>query len=123
VAKHQGTQLSNLTPVAKVDSLQKIDATVGTGAEAKADSTVTVSYTGALASTGVIFESSIDSGQPVTFALNQVIKGWQEGIPGMKVGGSRRLMIPASLAYGAQGNSTIPANSDLVFDVSLVSVK
>ncbi|HSX32179.1 MAG TPA: FKBP-type peptidyl-prolyl cis-trans isomerase, partial [Candidatus Saccharimonadales bacterium] len=80
-----------------------------------------VDYTGAVAATGVIFQSSLDSGQPVSFPLGNVIQGWQEGIPGMKVGGTRRLIIPAAKAYGAsppQG-SNIPANADLVFDVTL----
>ncbi len=121
--KLKGTQLANFTPVAKIDSLQTVDQKVGDGAEAKADSTVTVNYTGALAATGVVFESSKDSGQPATFPINRVIKGWQEAIPGMKAGGVRRLLIPADLAYGAQGNSSIPPNSDLVFDVELISVK
>jgi len=121
--KLAGTKLANFTPVAKVDSLQKIDLTPGTGAEAKPDSTVTVHYTGALASTGVIFESSLDSGQPATFPLSGVIKGWTDGVPGMKEGGTRRLLIPSAMAYGAQSNAKIPANSDLVFDITLISVK
>jgi FKBP-type peptidyl-prolyl cis-trans isomerase len=123
VNKLAGKPLQNFTPVAKVDSLQKIDQTPGNGSEAKANSTVTVVYTGAIASTGIVFESSADSGQPATFPLNGVIKGWQEGIPGMKVGGTRRLLIPAALAYGASGSAKIPPNSDLVFDVTLLSVK
>ena len=121
----KGTQLAGFLPVAKVDSLQKIDTQPGDGDEAKANSTVTVQYTGALAATGIIFESSIDSGQPVTFRLNQVIKGWQEGLPGMKVNGQRRLLIPASSAYGANPppGSGIPANADMVFDIILLDVK
>lgn len=118
----KGTQLQNYTPTAKISDLQTQDTVEGTGEVVKAGAKVTVDYTGALAATGVIFESSKDSGQPVTFGLDQVIKGWTQGIPGMKVGGTRRLLIPASLAYGSQGNSTIPANSDLVFDVTLRSV-
>ncbi|MBA3757816.1 FKBP-type peptidyl-prolyl cis-trans isomerase [Candidatus Saccharibacteria bacterium] len=118
-----GKPLANFTPIAKVDSLQKIDQTVGNGAEAKTDSTVTVNYTGAIASSGLVFESSLDSGQPATLGLNQVIKGWTEGVPGMKVGGTRRLLIPAALAYGDQASATIPANSDLVFDITLIAVK
>jgi FKBP-type peptidyl-prolyl cis-trans isomerase len=123
--KLEGTQLSNFTPVAKVDSLQKVDEVVGNGAEAKADSTVTAHYTGAVASTGKIFQSSFDSGSPIDFPLNGVIKGWTEGVPGMKVGGTRRLLIPASLAYGANppAGSGIPPNADLVFDITLVGVK
>jgi len=121
--KLAGTKLQNYEPIAKVDSLKKIDEVPGTGTAAKSTSTITVSYTGALASTGVIFESSQDTGQPVTFALNQVIKGWQEGLPGMKVGGTRRLLIPSALAYGPQTQGSIPPNSDLVFEVTLLAVK
>jgi FKBP-type peptidyl-prolyl cis-trans isomerase len=121
--KLAGTQLANFTPVAKVDSLQKIDTTVGTGDEAKASSTVVAHYTGAVASSGIIFQSSYDTGQPAEFPLSGVIKGWQEGVPGMKVGGTRRLLIPANLAYGANPPAGIPVNADLVFDITLVSVK
>lgn len=120
----QGTQLSNFTPVTKIDKLQTTDTKEGTGEAAKSTDTVTVNYTGAIASTGVIFQSSLDAGQPVAFPLNQVIKGWTDGIPGMKVGGTRRLLIPAADAYGGtppQG-SGIPANADLVFDVTLVKI-
>jgi len=120
----EGTKLQNFTPVAHIDKLQEIDTTVGTGAVVKAGDTVTVDYTGAVAATGVIFQSSLDSGQPATFGLSQVIEGWTEGIPGMKVGGTRRLLIPAALAYGANppSGSGIPANADLVFDVTLHSI-
>lgn len=122
--KFRGTQLASFTPVDKVDSLQKIDLQIGNGAEAKTDSTITVQYTGAVAATGKIFESSLDIGQPFTFSLDQVIKGWTEGVPGMKVNGQRRLLIPANLAYGANSPSVdIPANSDLVFDITLLDVK
>ena len=117
--KLQGTQLANFTPISKIDTLQVQDTTVGTGDTVKTGDTVTVDYTGALASTGVIFQSSLDTGQPVSFSLSQVIEGWQKGIPGMKVGGTRRLLIPAAEAYGAQAQDGIPANSDLVFDVTL----
>src|SRR3989344_446427 len=118
--KLEGTKLADFTPVSSVASLQITDLKPGTGAEVKANDTVTVQYTGALAATGVIFESSLDSGQPAQFPLDQVIPGWTQGIPGMKVGGTRRLLIPFALAYGAQGQGPIPANSDLVFDVQLV---
>lgn len=121
----KGTALSGFTPAQPTTTLQKTDLQVGTGAEATSASTVTVNYTGAVAATGVIFESSLDSGQPVTFGLNQVIKGWGEGVPGMKVGGQRRLLIPAALAYGGNPppGAGIPANADLVFDISLLDVK
>lgn len=117
----QGTILTNFTPVSQISELQKIDTTPGTGQEVKAGDTVTVDYTGAVAGTGVIFQSSKDSGQTATFPLNQVIAGWTQGIPGMKVDGTRRLLIPAALAYGASppSGSGIPANADLVFDVTL----
>lgn len=117
--------LNNFTPVSKVDNLEKIDVLVGTGEEVKEGATVSVHYTGAVASTGAIFQSSKDFGtEPVTFPLDGVIKGWTDGIPGMKVGGTRRLVIPSSMAYGANppGGSGIPANADLVFDVELVSI-
>ena len=122
--KLANTKLQNFTPVAHVASLQTTDTKAGAGQAAKATDTVTVDYTGAIASTGVIFQSSYDTGQPATFALNQVIPGWTEGIPGMKVGGTRRLLIPASLAYGANppSGSGIPANADLVFDVTLEAI-
>ena len=118
-----GTKLANFTPISTpVSQLQTIDTTVGSGAEVKAGDTVTVNYTGALVATGVIFESSLDSGQPATFGLSQVIPGWTNGIPGMKIGGTRRLIIPAAQAYGASGQGSIPPNADLVFDVTLVSI-
>lgn len=116
-----GTKLANFTPVANVDKLIITDTKVGDGAEAKATSTVSVLYTGALASDGTIFESSGQT--PVSFPVNQVIKGWQDGVPGMKVGGVRRLVIPAADAYGAQASEKIPANSALVFDITLLSVQ
>lgn len=118
----EGTQLSNFTPVNKVDTVQIIDTVEGTGDEVKTGDTITAHYTGALATTGVIFQSSLDSGQPFTSSLSGLIKGWQEGIPGMKVGGTRRLLIPAALAYGDQAQGSIPANSDLVFDIQLISI-
>ena len=117
-----GKKLENYEPVAAIPALEKIDTTVGDGAEVKATDTVTVLYTGAIASTGVIFESNSD-GQPATFGLDGVIKGWTDGIPGMKIGGTRRLMIPAEQAYGAMGSGEkIPPNTDLVFDVTVLSV-
>lgn len=118
----QGTKLADFTPVEKVDSLQIIDLQEGTGEAVKAGDTVTAHYTGALAKDGTIFQSSHDSGQPIAFPLSGVIKGWQDGVPGMKVGGKRRLLIPADQAYGSQAQSGIPANSDLVFDIELVKI-
>lgn len=119
-----GKPLENYQPVESVSKLQIIDIKKGSGKEAKKDSTVTAHYTGALAKDGAIFESSKDSGQPVTFPLANVIKGWQQGVPGMKEGGIRRLIIPAELAYGQAGSPpTIGPNEPLVFDIELVSIK
>jgi FKBP-type peptidyl-prolyl cis-trans isomerase len=122
--KYQGAKLVDYTPVKHVDFVSCQDTRVGTGATATPTSTITAIYTGALANSGVIFQSSLDSGQPFTAALNSgVIQGWSAGIPGMKVGGTRRLLIPAQYAYGNQSVAGIPANSDLVFDVTLLGVK
>jgi FKBP-type peptidyl-prolyl cis-trans isomerase len=120
--KLEGTQMQNFTPVATVTELQATDLTPGNGDEVKAGDTVTVDYTGAVAATGTVFQSSLDSGQPVTFGLNDVIVGWKEGLVGMKVGGTRRLLIPAEKAYGANPPAGIPANAALVFDVTLHSI-
>jgi FKBP-type peptidyl-prolyl cis-trans isomerase FkpA len=115
-----------------VDKLIIIDNTVGTGAEAKAGMNVTVHYTGWLYDAsakdkhGIKFDSSLDHGAPFTFPLgaDQVIKGWDQGVAGMKVGGKRTLLIPASLGYGARGaGGDIPPNASLVFDVELLGVK
>ncbi len=121
--KLEGTKLANYTPGGAVSELQVVDLVVGTGAEAKADSTVTAHYTGALVADGTIFQSSKDTGNPFTSSLGRLIQGWQEGIPGMKAGGTRRLIIPAAKAYGSQSQPGIPANSDLVFDIELISVQ
>jgi len=104
--------------------LQKTDETVGTGAEAVAGKSVTVNYVGTLTN-GTKFDSSYDRNQPFTFTLGggQVIKGWDEGVVGMKVGGKRKLVIPPELGYGSQAQASIPANSTLVFEVELVSVQ
>lgn len=120
---YEGTKLSGFEPVNAVTELQIIDKEVGTGAAVQPGATVTAHYTGALCKNGVIFQSSHDIGQPITFPLDGVIEGWQQGVPGMKVGGWRRLVIPASMAYGDSSPApNIPANSDLVFDIELMSV-
>lgn len=104
--------------------LQKTDETVGTGAEAVAGDTVTVNYTGTLEN-GTVFDSSYSRNQPFSFKLGagQVIKGWDEGVVGMKVGGKRKLVIPPSLGYGDQATGSIPANSTLIFQIQLLSVQ
>jgi FKBP-type peptidyl-prolyl cis-trans isomerase FkpA len=114
------------------DPLVKIDTVIGKGAEATPGSTVFVHYTGwlyksmAVKQHGKKFDSSHDRGQPIDFVLGtgHVIKGWDQGIVGMKVGGKRTLIIPSHLAYGpiARGD-IIGANADLIFDVELVKVK
>ncbi len=121
--KLEGAMLDGFTPIDNISELKIEDKKVGTGAEAKAGGTVTAHYTGAVASTGKIFQSSLDTGQPFTSPLSNLIKGWQQGIPGMKEGGERRLLIPAELAYGSNPPAGIPANADLVFDIVLISVK
>jgi FKBP-type peptidyl-prolyl cis-trans isomerase len=119
----EGTKLANFTPVDAVPELQIIDVSEGTGEVVPEGATITAHYTGALCKDGTIFQSSKDFGGPITFGLNQVIAGWTEGVPGMKVGGTRRLVIPAAKAYGAQSPApNIPANSDLVFDIELAAI-
>jgi peptidylprolyl isomerase len=100
------------------------DLIKGTGPAATASSTVTVQYVGVLYKGGKQFDASWNDGQgkPVTFPLSGVIKGWQQGIPGMRVGGRRELIIPPSLAYGSTAQAKIPANSTLVFVIDLHSV-
>lgn len=100
------------------------DIREGSGEEAEAGSTVTAHYIGVSWSTGMEFDSSWNGGEPIQFSLAQVIPGWQQGIPGMKVGGRRRLTIPPDLGYGAQPppNSGIAPNETLVFVVDLVAV-
>lgn len=99
------------------------DQVVGTGAEAKADSTVTAKYTGKLADGTVFDTTEKPGGEAISFPLSGVIKGWQQGIPGMKVGGKRTLVIPPELGYGAQGTRGIPPNSTLTFEIELTDVK
>jgi FKBP-type peptidyl-prolyl cis-trans isomerase len=109
----------------KTDSgLQYWDIKVGTGDEAKNGDKVKVHYTGWFTS-GKKFDSSVDAQQPYSFTLGQgnVIKGWDEGVAGMKVGGKRQLRIPPELAYGEQGyKNIVPPNSTLIFDVQLLAV-
>lgn len=99
------------------------DERVGTGAEAKAGDVITVNYTGRLQN-GTVFDTSVGK-DPFVFQLGvgQVIAGWDQGVQGMKVGGKRLLIIPASLGYGAQAVGPIPANSALIFEVELLKVE
>ncbi|MFV0484660.1 MAG: FKBP-type peptidyl-prolyl cis-trans isomerase [Candidatus Saccharimonadales bacterium] len=121
----EGTKLANFTPIENVERLEVIDLVEGKGDIVPYNSRIIAHYTGALASDGTIFQSSHDGpDKPLTFGLNQVIKGWTQGVPGMAVGGTRRLVIPAELAYGSRSPSAnIPANSALVFDIELVELK
>ena len=115
---------ANLPLVKFPDGLQLADIKVGDGQVAKKGDKLTMQYTGWL-TTGKKFDSSRDRGQPFDFPLGEgkVIKGWDEGIPGMKIGGKRRLVIPGDLAYGPQGSPpTIPPNATLIFVVEAVSV-
>lgn len=122
--KYEGTKLPNFEPRERVKELEIIDTDPGTGEEVKPGATIQAHYTGALVKNGIIFQSSHDFGNAITFGLDQVIKGWTVGVPGMKVGGTRRLIIPAEMAYGEQSPApNIPANSDLVFDIDLVAIK
>jgi peptidylprolyl isomerase len=129
--KLQGADSSsnNLVSPAPTEDLKgtvKIeDIKVGTGKEAKTGDTVVLHYRGTLLD-GKEFDSSYKRGQPFSFTIGsgQVIKGWEEGIPGMKVGGKRKLTIPSNLGYGEQGaGADIPPNATLVFEVELLEIK
>ncbi len=103
-------------------TLQTQDIIVGTGTEVVASSTLTVHYTLMTWSDGKIIESSWSGGQPATFPLSGVIAGWQQGLPGTKVGGRRLLVIPADLGYGPNGSGPIGPNETLIFVVDIIGV-
>ena len=118
-----------MTTITTESGLQYIEQTVGEGDEAKAGQNVTVHYTGWLrnddGTQGAKFDSSKDRNDPFQFNLGagQVIRGWDEGVQGMKVGGARQLIIPAELGYGSRGaGGVIPPNATLIFDVELLGV-
>ena len=120
-----GSVLSACSERKKMSDLKIEDLEVGTGAEAQAGQMVTVHYTGWLTD-GQKFDSSKDRNDPFVFPLGQgmVIKGWDQGVVGMKVGGKRKLTIPAELGYGARGaGGVIPPNATLVFEVELLDTK
>jgi len=123
-----GSATPTVSPASEIittaSGLQYQDQVIGTGPLAKAGQTVSVQYTGTLTD-GTKFDSSYDRKEAFSFKLGtgQVIKGWDEGVAGMKVGGKRILAIPPALGYGAQANGPIPANSTLIFEVELVAVE
>lgn len=125
-----GSEMASAEEIVKTASgLRYIDQTVGTGAEAVSGKNVSVHYTGWLNNgsdkPGSQFDSSKDRGQPFSFPLGagMVIKGWDEGVAGMKIGGKRQLLIPYQLGYGANGaGNVIPPNANLIFDVELLGV-
>ena len=109
----------------KLKELIVEDLIIGTGKEAKLDSEVKVDYTGWLED-GTEFDSSLKEGRTplsITLGIGQVIQGWDQGVPGMKVGGKRRLTIPPHLGYGNRSVGSIPPNSTLIFEVNLLEVK
>ncbi|MEW6026110.1 MAG: FKBP-type peptidyl-prolyl cis-trans isomerase [Planctomycetota bacterium] len=111
--------------ITTASGLKYVDQVVGAGAEAKPGMMVQVHYTGWLTN-GTKFDSSVDRGQPFQFNLGrgQVIRGWDEGVAGMKIGGKRKLTIPPELGYGARGaGNVIPPNATLVFEVELLGVQ
>ena len=114
-----------MSPMGKdITELKIEDEKVGTGDTAMAGKTITVNYKGTLLD-GTVFDSSYDRGEPFSFDLGagQVIEGWDKGFDGMKVGGKRKLTIPADMAYGNQAIGKIPANSPLIFEVELLKVE
>lgn len=120
-----GSMAESKQEVITPSGLKYIDQEVGTGDVAVAGKTASVHYTGWLEN-GKKFDSSVDRGQPFSFPLGagRVIKGWDEGVQGMKVGGKRKLTIPSDLGYGSRGaGGVIPANATLIFDVELLGVR
>ncbi|MBA2485862.1 MAG: FKBP-type peptidyl-prolyl cis-trans isomerase [Nitrospira sp.] len=121
----QSDQTGSNAEVTTESGLKYVDLTVGTGREAAAGTQVTVHYTGWLTN-GTKFDSSVDRHDPFSFPIGggKVIRGWDEGVAGMKVGGKRKLTIPPQLGYGTRGaGGVIPPNATLVFDVELLEVR
>ncbi|MBA3752810.1 MAG: FKBP-type peptidyl-prolyl cis-trans isomerase [Nitrospira sp.] len=121
----QSDQTGSNAEVTTESGLKYVDLTVGTGLEAAAGTQVTVHYTGWLTN-GTKFDSSVDRHDPFSFPIGggKVIRGWDEGVAGMKVGGKRKLTIPPQLGYGTRGaGGVIPPNATLVFDVELLEVR
>lgn len=112
-------------PAGAVTKLEATDLTPGSGTATKNGDCLVMKYQGNLAADGTVFDENYSKPQALQFTLgqSQVIPGWDQGLVGMKVGGTRRLVIPASLGYGSQASGAIPANSDLVFTVQLLKIK
>ncbi|CAN5663460.1 hypothetical protein BH23PAT2_BH23PAT2_06330 [soil metagenome] len=125
----KGTQLEGFEPISSdVNEIQITDIQQGQGEAVQPGATIVADYTGAYAVNGEIFESSKDSGQPLNISLDSLIPGWQQGIPGMKPGGIRRLVIPGKLAYGEAPEGYTPGSGGqplgtLVFDIELFEVQ
>lgn len=119
----KGTPVPDM-PVIKTSEIEGLlieDMKIGEGYEVKPGGAVVAHYHGTLKEGGKVFDSSFERGEPMAFPLNGVIQGWQKGVPGMKVGGIRRLTVPAAMGYGAAGaGEDIPPNTDLVFVIQLV---
>ena len=114
---------TNADQASPVESLRIEDITVGSGAECKPRAKVKVHYRGTLMN-GTEFDSSYGRGQPIEFPLDNLIEAWQKGIPGMKVGGKRKLMVPYAMGYGLRGSPpSIPPKSDLIFEIELLGVR
>lgn len=116
--------MNNAPQTTAPEKLQSKDEKIGTGSAVKSGDTISINYVGTLAD-GTKFDSSYDRKQPfeTQIGVGKVIKGWDEGVVGMKVGGKRKLIIPPSLGYGDQAVGSIPPNSTLVFEVELVEIK
>ena len=129
VSDNSASAQSAAKPVTTASGLQMIDTKVGTGASPRANQTAVVHYTGWLYTNGAKgrkFDSSVDRGEPFEFPVGQgrVIKGWDEGVATMKIGGKRTLIVPPQLGYGARGaGGAIPPNATLMFDDELLGVK
>ncbi len=117
-------QTADVEEVKIPDNLKIEDTLEGTGSAVKTGDTISIHYAGTLED-GTPFDNSYDRGEPfeTPIGAGQVIKGWDLGVVGMKVGGKRRLTIPPELGYGEQGSGTIPPNSTLIFDVELIEIK
>ena len=129
VSDNSASAQSAAKPVTTASGLQMIDTKVGTGASPRANQTAVVQYTGWLYENGVKgkkFDSSVDRNEPFEFPVGagRVIRGWDEGVASMKIGGKRTLIVPPQLGYGARGaGGAIPPNATLIFDVELLGVK